>query len=352
LHKKSLPSAITALLLVSMFAIPPLFASPYDLGNNDVLIPIASRTAGAHGSVWQTDLALANVSRDVVADIALTFTADGVEKVISLTLAPRQSRILEDVVGRTFALAEAIGIIRVTATDPEARLTAHARIYNTANAVGEFGQTVPGLPVEALASQHFVTGLSAMGGKRTNVGLANPWDVENVVHVTLFDGEGQRRGDRSMSIGPRQVVQINDFFSQFPGVASLSEATVSVTSAFSIYAYASVVRNDSGDAHFISGSGVVLGRDPLLPRCNSPRPVHITPPVGTPAPGWIVKLLGPKDQTVAVTETLAERYGFTVFGVFDQLGMFAAHLTNEQLAALRCDPAVDFVVQGSMGVLI
>jgi hypothetical protein len=351
MNRESLLSAITTLLLVSIFAALPLFASPYQLGDDDILIPVASRTAGAHGSVWQTDLAVANVSRDVTADVVLTFTSDGVEKVVSLTLESRQSRIFVDVVGTTFALADSIGSIRVTSATPEARLTAHARIYNTANEVGEFGQTVPGVAVEALTSEHWMTGLSGIGGNRTNIGLANPWDAENVVHVGLFDGEGQRRGSLYMAVGPRQVMQINDVFSRFPGVGLLSEATISVASAFSMYAYASVVRNDSGDAHFIAGSGWVRGRDPLLPLCSSPRPVHITPAVGTPAPGWIVKLMGPVDQTVAVTNELAERYGFTPFGVYDQLGMFAALLSNEQLAALRCDPAVDFLSENSVGIV-
>ena len=135
-----------------LFALPAV-GQVVDFSSNDLLIPIAGRTPGAFGSQWRTDLTVTNVSTHLEpSNVFLTFTrTDGVgETFISRTLNPAETVVLNDVIQNAFGSDRATGIIRITSPNVRARLTANARIYNAANPVGEFGQGVQALPVDAL----------------------------------------------------------------------------------------------------------------------------------------------------------------------------------------------------------
>lgn len=143
------------------------------------------------------------------------------------------------------------GIVRVTWDEPNARITARARIYNIGGA-GEFGQGVPGVRPESLVSDVFLPGLSGVNGNRTNVGVSNPSSQPVLFWISLYDTSGAPRGAFATYVGPRSFRQFNDIFSHFQS-APLDAAMVRVTGTDGvIYAYASIVRNDTGDATFVT----------------------------------------------------------------------------------------------------
>ena len=76
----------------------------------------------------------------------------------------------------TFGYETSRGVIRVVSSGGE-RVTARARIYNVGHAAGEFGQDVPGLPLQQLSQRSVVAALSSADGNRTNVGVSNPHGV-------------------------------------------------------------------------------------------------------------------------------------------------------------------------------
>lgn len=339
-------AAIAALFSCTMIS----SASAADFRGSDLLVPVASRTAGAHGSIWRTDLTVSNLSMSMTGavSVVITFSSEGEQSFITRVIEPRQTVVLDDVVLNAFERSEAIGTIRITSGTEGALLAANARIYNAGSPSGEFGQGVLALPVDGLTRDHDLTGLTGTAGNRTNVGISNPWDVPNGFVISLYDGDGMNRGSFESSVGPRQVVQLNDVFASF-SAAPVAGATVQVVSQFPVYTYASIVRSDSGDARFIPGTGFARGHDVLLPTvCSYAAPVNVIPPERTAAPGWIVKLIDEETDPAGRVAFLAERYGFIPTDTYDSLKAFTALLTPQQIAALRCDTAVAYIQQNEL----
>ena len=220
----------------------------------EVLIPVAYRGPGAFGTNWRTDITISNTTTDPQLQpvpVTITFHRDnGQSPSVSMPLSRMEVISVTDAVYQWWSVENGGGIVRVTWDVPDARIVAHARIYTTSEH-GEYGQAVPGVETSRLVSDHFLPSITGVDGNRTNVGISNPTNAATIVWVELFDTSGLSRGSFATSVGPRSFRQINDIFSAFQA-GPLHAAMVRVTSMDTVvYAYASVVRNDSGDATFI-----------------------------------------------------------------------------------------------------
>lgn len=252
------------LILLTLIASVAAPAAATDFAAPNVVIPIVGRTAGAFGSQWQTDLVVMNAARTGNPQpVVITFIRnDGVEQQLEETLAPRESLVLKDVVKDTFGLDSATGIVRVAASDAGAKIAARARIYNTGSVAGQYGQIVHGMPATKLSREAYLPGLSAAEGNRVNVGVANPADATVAVFVSLYDESGEFHGAFGITVAPRSVRQINNIFQEFDD-APLDRGTIQITSTHGVYAYASIVRNDTGDADFITATAAKLDEEPI-----------------------------------------------------------------------------------------
>lgn len=221
----------------------------------EVLIPVAYRGGGVNGTQWRTDITISNVSTEpqqiLPVPVTITFHRDNGEALeVSMPLARMEVVSVRDAVYQWWSVESGGGIVRVTWAEPAARIAAHARIYTTAEH-GEYGQSVPGVETSKLVSEHFLPGVSGVDGNRTNVGISNPFDTTTLVWIELFDTAGNSRGAFATGVGPRSFIQLNDIFSYFQA-GPLNAAMIRVSGVnAAVYAYASVVRNDSGDATFI-----------------------------------------------------------------------------------------------------
>lgn len=330
----------TLLLLAALaFTLP---AQAGDLAASNLLVPVAGRTAGSFGSQWATDLVVTNTRPAPVPLILTWYGQDGARAFTILNLAGYGTHVLEDVLPRTFEVESGLGMIRVSSAVPDARFTARAYIYNRGLAGGEYGQGVPAMPVDALTAEHVLSGITA-AGRRTNIGVANPWTVPASIILTLYDRDGQSLGQLFKIVPPLGVLQINDAFAAF-GVAPAADASVHVFSQVSVYAYASVVRNDTGDPVFVTGTGIDTGRVPdLTPRCAEPAAVNVARPGQQPADGWIV-LMAP-GTSVAYLHGLAGQHGYTMTSILEALPAFTAELTPQQITGLRCEANVLMIEQ-------
>ncbi|MDP9194264.1 MAG: hypothetical protein M3P06_21415 [Acidobacteriota bacterium] len=222
----------------------------------EVLIPAVFRGPGALGSVWRTEIVLANVTTSPLAlpvRSTVTFhpTGGGAPVSIEIVTAPMETYAIHDAVFEWFNVVEGGGIVRVTWDEPNARITTRARIYNISSG-GEFGQEVPGLPIDALQLDNYLPGVSGTDGNRTNIGVSNPHDTAVHFWIELFDTSGLSRGSFSTIIEPRSYRPFNDIFSHFQA-GPLNAAMVRVLAINKpLYAYASVVRSDTGDATFVT----------------------------------------------------------------------------------------------------
>ncbi len=221
----------------------------------EIFIPATFRGNGANGSVWRTGISVTNITTSPAFPVQTTITLHRENAApLSVTMPLSQYEVIsvDDALHGWFGLEEAAGIVRVTWDDPSARISANARIYNIAGDGGEFGQGVPGVRPDRLLSEVFLPGLTGINGNRTNVGVSNPHDQDALIWIELFDTSGLSRGAFATSVPPRSYRQFNDIFDHFQA-GPLNAAMVRVRGVdHTIYAYASIVRNDTGDATYIA----------------------------------------------------------------------------------------------------
>jgi hypothetical protein len=326
-----------AVLLLSLlfFLLFAPMVRPADFAGYDLLVPVAGRTPGALGSEWRTDLYITNADRRSAAPTQSVNIVFG-QRITTASVPPRATIVLKDIEG-------AVGSIRIVSQSPLARITARARIYNVGSPQGEYGQTAQALPVTSLSRETFLPGLSGVDGNRTNIGISNPGSTQSSAFITLYDREGEFRGGFSTVIEPRSLYLLNDVFSHFQA-GPLDAATVQVTTSNGVYAYASIIRADTGDADFVTGTGMQIddSNTVVTPACAAPAPLSLAP---IPAKGWIV-LYHPGTDAAATTAQLSARHAFTPITVYEHaMQAFHAELTHETIAALRCEPAVKAVEQ-------
>ncbi|MFN2240257.1 MAG: hypothetical protein ABR524_12785 [Thermoanaerobaculia bacterium] len=72
-----------------------------------------------------------------------------------------------------------------------------------------------------------------------------------------MDRDGGGLHEEAVTLAPHQVIQFNDIFTRF-GIAPRADVQVDIynnqVQGVIVYGYASVVRNDSGDAVFVFGT--------------------------------------------------------------------------------------------------
>ncbi|MGZ5494473.1 MAG: hypothetical protein ACXWHG_12775 [Thermoanaerobaculia bacterium] len=242
--------SLAFLLIVSI-------ASAYDahalrLGAEKVIIPIIGRFPGAGGTQWHTDLFLANPYSPTVTVTLRFYPAGAPMQQRTFALPPYSNLTLPDVVLNTFGMVNAGGPLEVSASEDNTT-EARARIYNTGNPAGQFGQGVPGIGFSYLNRQAYLFGLNAADGTRLNVGVTNPNDVEATISINVYrDKSSLTLHSRSVTLPPHGNVQYNDIAIAF-GFAPQDGIQIEMISSQYIYGYASEVRNDTGDAVFTFG---------------------------------------------------------------------------------------------------
>ncbi|HUR83685.1 MAG TPA: protease inhibitor I9 family protein [Thermoanaerobaculia bacterium] len=315
-----------------------LSANALEVASRDLFIPLAGRTPGANGTFWQTDLVITNHSPEYsTLRVHIDFyPGDGHEQ-FDVDVPAQSSIVVEDFVQTRLGHDAAIGTLRITSATTDAQLGAHAIVHNTGG-TEPLGQTVQALPVSSLRERSRVGGLLAGGGHRSNVGVGNPHD--DFVDVTLSTPHGN---DMKVRLGPHSALQID--------AATLGgdSSSVLIQASRPVYAYGSVIRDGNGDPQFVPPVEVRASSELMLqPACANPAPITFAQ---DPAPGWIVVLDFSVDATKRVPELMA-KYGFTPrFTYTAALKGFAAELTPQQIAALRCEPDMDFVEQDAWATI-
>lgn len=244
---------VFAFLVVLSFLVP-LQAFAFRTADDTVIIPIIGRFAGAGTSVWRTDVFVSN-PYSPTQTLTLTFYVAGGSPVTrSLTIGPYSSTTLPDIVLTTFGLTSASGMLKLEVVG-DGGFDARARIYNVGNPIGQFGQAVPGIGLPYLQRQAYISGLSGIGGNRVNIGVANPNGSAITVNLHITSKTNGSLYSESITLQPYQTQQFNDIFTRYH-IAPQEGVIVQFNAVEKpIYGYASEVRNDSGDAIFIFGTG-------------------------------------------------------------------------------------------------
>lgn len=209
-------------------------------------IPIVGRAPGANGTFWRSDVTLYNPTASAMS---LTLRYNGAQQTIFL--GGNDTTVLADVLSR-FGQTSGNGTLQVSWTSSFSGPVVTSRTYTSVASGGTFGQSID--PVASFGSRVFVPGLRHDAGYRSNVGFVNGGSEAEVINVSLISQFGIELGRTTVTLQPNQVLQY--------GVAALFP-NISVPPGFTLqadgdanarlFAYGSMVDNDSGDPVFFAG---------------------------------------------------------------------------------------------------
>jgi len=235
-----------------------------------VFVPAAASMRGLNGTFFRTDLLLFNqsfIQRRVSLSYGCFVGACEPRGFATVVLQPRETRILEDIVGSTFAFADSAGGIRISWDQtsietfrPRVLVSSRTTTRDAASG-GTFGFLAP---AGTFSNRTVFFGLAGGGDSpafRSNVGLFNanystfdPSQNVATVTLTLLDGEGVVLGTPlTMTLG--QGTQINDVFKAV-GAAPLvtTNASLIVDQTGGVIPYVTVIDNATGDSSYLPGS--------------------------------------------------------------------------------------------------
>jgi hypothetical protein len=139
-----------------------------------LIVPVAGTGPGANASQWRSELTLHTVAPRPVT-LALTFHYEGtIRGPVSITLQPRETLSIADVVRTKFGVTSGNGALLVDATDRDARTLAVTSRISNVSPTGEFGQDIPSVDAEdALRAGDIaaISGPSSVATNRFNFGI-------------------------------------------------------------------------------------------------------------------------------------------------------------------------------------
>jgi PKD repeat protein len=281
MHRRRFPLSSPLILAALVLAAAPLAATTWER-----LVPAAAHSPGAVGSFFETDLVLSNPTR-FPASATVHFLErekdnSSLGSSISVPLPSGASTTLRDVVGTIGAGAPLAGALLVRSDQP---LVVRSRTYNVATLDGglaTWGQPLDGVaPEEAFGAGETaqLLGLRGTAPFRSNIGISSFSDMPVDVTVTLRDAASAFLAERSYTLPPRSVHQINDVFALFgvtPPAEPIRAEVTTRTSGARIVPYGSVVDGATGDPTTL----VPLGGDDAATRLVFPSAAHAEGAVG------------------------------------------------------------------------
>lgn len=228
---------------------------------------------GLEGTFWQSDVTIYNPSPSAPMRVELAFL-DGrrepdVEQLswIQRSINPQSSDTLTNVLYNVFSQAEgAYGSILVKGVEVPVNPVITGKTYNRGGG-GTYGLSVPavrvsgGVQPQAAAASNVLVGLrqtppgGASAGFRTNLALSNLKSDWATVDLTFYGKQGQQLGQRATwTLAPLRVFQVSEVLKAAPplgaGYSGAEEeyaVVVDVVAGSSVFPYATVIENRSGD---------------------------------------------------------------------------------------------------------
>jgi hypothetical protein len=232
-----------------------LFATllPLAAGATTLVIPASGTGPGANDSHWQTELTLHNLSASAITATLTFHDVLGTAGSSTVTVAPRATVAIADVVATRFERAAATGAIEVTFDSAFAqKLTVGSRTFNK-SASGEFGQDIPAVDQSSIpdaGSIVVLSGPSSATDARFNFGVYA--DSASTIQWELVRADGSIAASKPISYAAGTQTQYNFGVSSLFGAGAQDNDTVhaTVTNGRAI-AYGSVVNNESGDPTYV-----------------------------------------------------------------------------------------------------
>jgi hypothetical protein len=227
-----------------------------------LVIPASGTGPGLNDSHWQTELTLHNTSASPITATLTFHDFLGASGTSAVTVAPRATIALADVVATRFGRQSGSGAIEITFDSAFAqKLTIVSRTFNKSPA-GEFGQDIPAVDatnVPATGDTVVLSGPSSATDARFNFGL---YAIDAAtVRWDLVRADGSLAASQNVSYAAGTQAQYNYGVSTLFHADSQDNDTVqAVVTSGRALAFGSVINNASGDPTYVPG---ILARGDL-----------------------------------------------------------------------------------------
>jgi PKD repeat protein len=206
-------------------------------------IPVVGRAPGANGTFWRSDVTFFNPT---TSRILLSLQYAGASKTIAVEGG--DTLVLADVLsefGETSGNAT-LGVAWTTLTGP----VVTSRTYTSVENGGTYGQSID--PLQQLSNEMFVPGLRNDASYRTNVGFVNGGPDSETFAVIALSPSGGEIARTNVTLGSGAQVQ-SSVGALLPGVSGKFTLVVQGDGEAELFAYGSMVDNESGDPVFFAG---------------------------------------------------------------------------------------------------
>jgi hypothetical protein len=280
-----------------------LFATllPLAAGATTLVIPASGTGPGANDSHWQTELTLHNLSASPVNATLVFHDVAGAAGTSTVTVAPRATVAIADVVANRFGRSAATGAIEVTFDSAFAKkLTVSSRTFNK-SAAGDFGQDIPAVDQSAIpdaGSTIVLSGPSSATDSHFNFGVYA--DIASTIQWDLVRADGSIAASNEVSYAAGTQVQYGVGVSTlFKADAQDNDTVHAIVTSGRAVAYGSVVNNISGDPTYVPGlialpdtridfAGVAFGNNPRVDVADANRDGVLDQPLDVPTGTWPV----------------------------------------------------------------
>jgi PKD repeat protein len=236
-------------------------------------------TDGASGTFWQSDLSIFNpdTTRAMLVSVAfLSGTANTDPTKLQWTqvyVGPQSTKLYKNVLsGPPFGLSKgSFGAILVRGDDVPASPVISGRTYNSGGGSGTYGLSLPAVPVtggvrgQSASAGNVLIGLREKSGDfHTNLTIANLAADYAQARVQFLDAQGSPLGSTlTVDLAPYGVHQINRALTSPPSEGGAGATTappgsfsaaVTLASGTSVFPYASVINDHTGDPIVVTAS--------------------------------------------------------------------------------------------------
>jgi hypothetical protein len=238
--------------------------------SDNYTVPVVARNSGVAGSSWRTEVCISNL-QSFSLNVVLRLFQDGSTDTAQILVGPFVTACSEDFLSELFGLSEYQGGLLVQAAPPPENPSGMAlnfalsvRVYNqTEN--GSYGLSVdpvtrpPTLNEEKVGLSHAASGLHIFGvvgvsGFRSSVGVCNPEDEPVEVSISVKNLGGITVWERNGWVPARSQVQflLPQSLGVINGMAAFLNKGTSTAEYPTVYPYATVTDNATGDGRFIN----------------------------------------------------------------------------------------------------
>jgi hypothetical protein len=231
---------------------------PFAASAASLIIPAAGTGPGANGSSWQTEVTLHNVSSSSIATTLLFHGRDGADGSTTVTLGPRATTSIQDIVHSRFGKDSATGAIEIQVADEN--LSSIAVTSRTANfsEQGQFGQDIPAVNLADAAKAgdlQVVAGPSSTTDFRFNLGVYA--GEATTIHWELVRADGTTAAQKDLTYAAGTQQQYNNGIEALFGLDAKNDDAVHATVVSgSALVYGSAINQVTGDPAYVPGIAV------------------------------------------------------------------------------------------------